>query len=145
LLPSRRRPCASSQRASIGRGMHRLAPFVLAVSVPILSAACVADVADAPDEAAVGSVGELGLHRGYPPDPKPPDPVAAAHAWRATHSGPCADACWGVWTGRCEACMEGDEDVACAGATLTCIEAEHALGHGLVGVSSCWRSCEGLH
>jgi hypothetical protein len=119
----------------------KLAPLV-ALSAPIVfAAACIADVGDAPDEPGLG---EQGLHQGYPPISKP-DPIAEARAWRASHSGPCADACWGIGIGRCEACMEGDDEVTCAGGTLTCIEAERALSGGLTGVSLCWRSCEGLH
>jgi hypothetical protein len=126
--------------------MHRLVVLAaLALAVSILAASCIADVSDAPDEP---TEGELGLKPGGGGGPisPPPDPITAARWWRANHKGPCADACWNVGIGRCEACMEGDEEIECVGVTLTCIEAEHALsGPGVLGLEACWRSCQGLH
>ena len=129
--------------------MHKLAALVaLALSVPILFAACVGDVRDTEEEA-VGDVAEPGIFygRGAPPL----DPVTASHRWLAEHRGPCAEACFDLSIDLCdwqEACADdygsNDMSVSCVDTTLTCDAAQHARIGGAWGLEYCWRTCMGI-
>jgi hypothetical protein len=120
----------------------KLAPLLVAVPF-VLVPGCLADAGDGPED--VGTAEEPGVNgRGGGPMTQQPDPITAARTWRATHSGPCADACWAVSIRRCEPCSEEDDGIDCEEMHLNCFEAAHARFDGLVGVSMCWRECDGL-
>jgi hypothetical protein len=122
--------------------MHRIA-LAIVLSVPILAAACVCDVADGPKP----TEGALGLHHGAPA----PDPIAE---WISYHRGPRVKACAAAHDGSCNwkatcAVIDwvncGDEEGnGEGGTTLSCSEAENAARGDVAGIQMCWIDCSGL-
>ena len=120
--------------------VHRAAPLLLVL------AGCSCSTSSEP----VGDALEPGVHYGNGAA-SPPDRVAAVRAWVDSHSGPCRDACCEVLEGVCsyaDTCANADSEpydvFTCAGHTLTCEDARAATRGDAMGLSECWRSCEGL-
>jgi hypothetical protein len=109
----------------------------LAVSAPVLAAACVAQVVDAPDE--VGTAEEPGLKQAG-------GPSSPLTEWLASHHGPCVTACGAALVGTCpthDRCDDAVYDnIECAGVTLTCPAALNAATGNLYGMQVCVFSCE---
>jgi hypothetical protein len=129
--------------------MHKLAVAV-ACSAVVLSAACVADVADPPEE--VGSAAEPGIHygsgAGHVEPPALDDPAAES----TIPPGPCKTACRQVmsegcndWESECVGASPDDENVTCGDQYLTCAAAQHAVQGTLYGQVWCYRACMNLH
>jgi hypothetical protein len=115
-------------------------PALALVLVPILAAACVADVRDSAEEPqAVGNVAEPVK-----------DPLNLANLPKTS---PCGTACLMIAAGRCgswqDECIDAypyQEDVDCGtGVTLSCVAARDADQDTAVGVMGCYRECEHLH
>jgi hypothetical protein len=116
--------------------LRKLSVLLLAVCP-----ACLADVADAPDDP-IGSAAEPGILpvRGKGGGPGVPH-----------FEGQCADTCYdiasdlcGAWEDECAPAYPQDRIVTCAGKTVSCDAAQHAAEGSTFGISYCWRDCMGF-